>query len=79
MDWRLRFTPGPLRRWDMPMAPKTCSADPKKSAISSQGIREHISVMVALKFPYILNKRMTFIKNNSETSAIGYVFVSCDR
>ena len=36
----------------MPVVPKLCSGDPKRSAISSQGIRGYISVMANLKFIY---------------------------
>jgi hypothetical protein len=33
-----------------PVVPQVCSADPKGSATSSQGIRGYISVMATLKF-----------------------------
>jgi hypothetical protein len=36
---------------------KVYSAEPKKSATPSQGIREYISVMASLKFAYILTKK----------------------
>jgi hypothetical protein len=76
--------PRPPRCWDISVAPKVCSADPKKSATSSQGIRGHISVMAALKLlyilklPYILIERINFTKNNHGTSVISYVFILCD-
>jgi hypothetical protein len=49
---------GPPRCWDILVAPKVCSADPKKSATSSQGIRGHMCVMAAFNFPYLF-----FLKN----------------
>ena len=39
------------------VVPKLCSADPKGSATSSQGIRGYISVMVTLKFTYFFNSK----------------------
>jgi len=56
-----------------------CSADPKKSATSSQCIRARISVMAALKLPYFLIERIPCYFKNCGTSVIDYVFLSCDR
>jgi hypothetical protein len=39
----------------MAVVTKVCSADPKGSSSSSQGIRGYISVMAALKFTCSLN------------------------
>jgi len=64
-----------------PVVPKMCSAERKGSAISSQGISGCISVMVTtLKFTYFFKlKDSCFVKNNSETSLIGDIFISYDR
>jgi hypothetical protein len=41
-----------------PVVPKLCSADPKRSLTSSQGIRGYISVMADFKFAYFLIKEI---------------------
>jgi len=41
----------------VPAVPRMYSADPKRSATSSQGIRGYSSVMSLLKFSCISNKR----------------------
>ena len=55
------------------VVPKVCSADPKGSTISSQGIHGYLSVMVTFKFTTY------FVKNNHRTSLIGDVFILYDR
>jgi hypothetical protein len=54
----VQFVPGVLS--PKAVVPKVCSADPKGSASSSQGIRGYVSVMVALKVTYSLIKGIMF-------------------
>jgi len=70
--------PGPPRCWDIQLAPKVCSVDPKKSATSSQDIRARISVMGALKLSSFLIERIPCYFKNRGTSVIDYVFLSYD-
>jgi hypothetical protein len=58
------------------VVPKACSAGPKGSATSSQGIHEYVSVTGTLKFTYFLSKGIMFVKDNRGTSLIGDVFIS---
>ena len=44
------------------VVPKLCSADPKGSATSSQGIRGYIFVMTTLKITYTVITRMVLLK-----------------
>jgi len=59
------------------VVPKVCSANPKGSAISSQGVGGCISVMANLHFLKLME--YCFVKNNLRTSLIGVVFISYDR
>jgi hypothetical protein len=43
-----------LKKPSKPVVPKVCSADPKGSASSSQGIHGYIFVMAILKFDILL-------------------------
>jgi len=54
---------------------KACSADPKGSATSSQGIRGYSSAKATLKFSYLV-KGLIFVKNDGWTSLIGDVFIA---
>ena len=42
------------RYGSIPVVPKVCSADPKRSSTTPQGIRGYISVIITLKFTYFL-------------------------
>jgi hypothetical protein len=44
------------------VVPKLCSAGPKGSATSSQGIRGYISVVSTLTFTYVLIKAIIILK-----------------
>lgn len=43
------------------VVPKLCSADPKRSATSSQGIHRYIPVMATLKFHVVLKIMAEFL------------------
>jgi len=56
-----------------------CSAGPKGSVTSSQGIRGYSSIMAVLKFTYIYNKRSNvLLQIMVEIFLIGVVFISYD-
>ena len=60
------------------VVPSLCSAGPKGSATSSQGIRGFISITAALQFTCFIIKGIKLFKNCA-TSLIGDIYMSYDR